>query len=38
MMLEDKESMLIEPIDKESVKEHRRAWQFDRELRSRGEL
>ena len=38
MMLEDKESMLIEPIDKESLKEHRRAWQFDRELRSRGEL
>jgi hypothetical protein len=35
MMLEDKESMLIEPITKEAVKEHRKSWQFDKALRQR---
>jgi len=38
MMLEDKESMLIEPIEKKAVLEHRRAWQFEKELTIRGEL
>ncbi len=35
MMLEDKESMLIEPITKEAVKEHRKSWQFERAVRKR---
>ncbi len=38
MVLEDKESMLIEPIEKETVLEHRRAWQFEKELRARGAI
>lgn len=35
MMLEDKESMLIEVIDKAEVLEHRKAWGFEKELKSR---
>jgi len=38
MMLEDKESMLIEPIDKEFSKSHRRLWKFAEALKKRGEL
>ena len=38
MMLEDKESMLIEPINRKAVKEHRRGWQFDRALLARERL
>jgi len=32
MMLEDKESMLIEAIEKSEILEHRKAWGFEREL------
>jgi len=32
MMLEDKESMLVEVIDKSEVLEHRKAWAFEKEL------
>ena len=32
MMLEDKESMLIETIDKKNIKEHRQLWLFEKEL------
>ncbi len=35
MMLEDKESMLIEVIDKTEVLEHRKAWGFEKELKVR---
>jgi hypothetical protein len=35
MMLEDKESMLIETISKEAVKDHRKSWRFDQALRLR---
>jgi len=35
MMLEDKESMLVETIDKKEVLEHRKAWGFERELKLR---
>ena len=35
MMLEDKESMLVEVIDKDEVLEHRKAWGFERELKLR---
>jgi predicted amidohydrolase len=35
MMLEDKESMLIEVIDKAEITEHRRSWGFERELKQR---
>ena len=35
MMLEDKESMLIEVIEKKEVLEHRKAWGFEKELKSR---
>jgi hypothetical protein len=35
MMLEDKESMLIEEIYKDEVKEHRKAWGFEKELKIR---
>jgi len=35
MMLEDKESMLVEVIDKAEVTEHRKAWGFERELKLR---
>jgi len=30
MMLEDRESMLIEPIKRSMVKEHRKSWRFER--------
>lgn len=35
MMLEDRESMLIETIQKSVILEHRRSWQFERALRER---
>jgi predicted amidohydrolase len=35
MMLEDKESMLIEPIYKKAVKEHRKSWRFEQAIRER---
>jgi len=35
MMLEDKESMLIEVIDKAEVLEHRKVWAFEKELKLR---
>jgi predicted amidohydrolase len=35
MMLEDKESMLIEVIEKSEVLEHRKAWGFEKELKIR---
>jgi predicted amidohydrolase len=38
MMLEDKESMLIEVIDKADVTEHRKAWGFEKELKERESL
>ncbi len=38
MMLEDKESMLIEVIDKTEVVEHRKAWGFEKELKQREKL
>lgn len=38
MMLEDKESMLIEVIDKSEILEHRKAWGFEKELRQREDL
>ena len=38
MMLEDKESMLIETIDKAEVLDHRKSWSFERELKLREEL
>ncbi len=37
MMLEDKESMLVEVIEKSEVLEHRKAWGFEKELQLRGE-
>ncbi len=38
MMLEDRESMLIETIKKENIKEHRQSWLFDKELNLRDGL
>jgi len=38
MMLEDKESMLVEVIDKAQVAEHRKTWGFERELKQREDL
>ncbi len=38
MMLEDKESMLVEVIDREDVIEHRKAWGFEKELKERERL
>lgn len=38
MMLEDKESMLIETIQKEVVLEHRKNWGFEKELSIRNKL
>jgi len=38
MMLEDKESMLVETLEKRAVKEHRRGWRFQEALRRRGAL
>jgi len=35
MMLEDRESMLIETIKKSAIKEHRKEWGFDKEIRIR---
>ncbi len=35
MMLEDKESMLIETIERSVITEHRRSWAFERELKVR---
>jgi predicted amidohydrolase len=37
MMLEDKESMLVEVIDRRDVLEHRKAWAFEKELQLRME-
>jgi hypothetical protein len=33
MMLEDKESMLVEEIDKRAVTQHRRLWGFEKALK-----
>ena len=38
MILEDKESMLIETIKKSIIKEHRKNWQFTKELNIRNKL
>ncbi|NOZ90049.1 MAG: carbon-nitrogen hydrolase family protein [Epsilonproteobacteria bacterium] len=38
MMLEDRESMLIETIDKDIINEHRKQWGFEKELRIRKKL
>jgi len=38
MMLEDKESMLIETISKSVIKEHKQSWAFEEELRLRRSL
>jgi len=38
MMLEDKESMLIEVISKSEVLEHRKVWGFEKELKLREEI
>ncbi len=38
MMLEDKESMLIETISKNVIKEHKKNWAFEEELRIRRSL
>ena len=38
MKLEDKESMLIEPVSKEVLSYHKRAWGFLNHLRRRGEI
>lgn len=38
MMLEDKESMLIETITKEVIKEHRKSWGFEKALNIRKKL
>jgi len=38
MMLEDRESMLIETIKKSVIKEHRKHWQFEKELNIRKKL
>lgn len=35
MMLEDKESMLVETVDKAEIIEHRKSWGFERELNLR---
>lgn len=35
MMLEDKESMLIEVVERAEVLEHRKSWGFERELKQR---
>ena len=37
MMLEDKESMLIEVIEKSTILEHRKIWGFEKELKIREE-
>ena len=38
MMLEDKESMLVEVIEKAEVLEHRKSWGFEKELKLREDL
>ncbi|MBD3788867.1 MAG: carbon-nitrogen hydrolase family protein [Campylobacterales bacterium] len=38
MMLEDKESMLIEVLNKSEITQHRKSWAFERELSIRKEL
>ena len=38
MMLEDRESMLVETIKKSVIKEHRKTWQFEKELNIRKKL
>ena len=38
MMLDDKESMLIETISKSVIKEHKQSWAFEEELRLRDTL
>ena len=38
MMLEDKESMLIETIQKSVIKEHKKSWKFEKELNIRKTL
>ena len=38
MMLEDRESMLVEVIEKEEVLAHRKAWAFEKELQIRQRL
>ena len=38
MMLEDKESMLIETISKNVIKEHRKSWGFEKELAQRANI
>ena len=38
MMLEDKESMLIETIKKSVIKEHKKSWKFEKELNIRNKL
>jgi len=38
MMLEDRESMLIETISKDVVNEHKKAWGFEKELKLRENL
>jgi predicted amidohydrolase len=38
MMLEDKESMLIEEIDKKVIRSHKKEWRFDQALSIRREL
>ncbi len=38
MMLEDRESMLIETIEKSKIKEHRKIWGFEKEIRLREKL
>jgi len=35
MMLEDRESMLIETIEKSKILDHRKSWGFERELKAR---
>ena len=38
MMLEDKESMLIETISKNTINEHRKSWAFEDELAQRAKI
>jgi predicted amidohydrolase len=38
MMLEDKESMLIETISKDAINEHKKAWGFEKEIKLRENL
>jgi len=38
MMLEDKESMLIETLQKSVIKEHKKSWRFEQELKIRNKL